>query len=152
MPYIFAYGSNMNQEQMQSRCPSSYKIQNYRLENFQFNFPRFDEEYGGGVAGIIPQKDAYVEGVIYFLSNEDLRRLDGFERVDYGEYKREKIANLKIDQKDIIVDAHIACVQDGYPFKPPQFYADKILAGAKENCLSQSYIETVLLTSFNKIE
>ncbi len=144
MPYIFAYGSNMLQAQMLSRCPSAVKIQNHRIEGYKFTLPRYDEEYGGGVAGIIKNENAYVEGVIYSLSKDDLHVLDGFECVEQGAYTRETITQIMIDENKVEVDAHIATIMNGFPFIPPPDYAERILKGALENNLPQSYIDNIL--------
>ena len=107
--------------------------------------PRLNASYGGGVAGIIPQEGAHVEGVVYKISDKDLKILDGFEGVDQGEYTRQRVAQITVDGQTIKIDAHIASVQHGYPFPATASYADKILSGAKENELSKDYIETVLV-------
>ncbi|MFR3411141.1 MAG: gamma-glutamylcyclotransferase family protein [Coprococcus sp.] len=36
--YYFAYGSNMNLEQMKYRCPAAEVVENVRLENYRLAF------------------------------------------------------------------------------------------------------------------
>ena len=50
--YYFAYGSNMNLEQMKYRCPAAEVVENVRLENYRLAFR--GRAPGNGVATVLP--------------------------------------------------------------------------------------------------
>ena len=49
----FAYGSNMNHEQMMLRCPSAIFLKRARLENHKFVYDGYSKKRNGAVANII---------------------------------------------------------------------------------------------------
>ena len=55
--YYFAYGSNMNLEQMKYRCPAAEVVENVRLENYRLAFR--GRAPGNGVATVLPEKGSY---------------------------------------------------------------------------------------------
>ena len=64
--YYFAYGSNMNLEQMKYRCPAAEVVENVRLENYRLAFR--GRAPGNGVATVLPEKGSYVEGVLWKIT------------------------------------------------------------------------------------
>ena len=52
--YYFAYGSNMNLEQMKYRCPAAEVVENVRLENYRLAFR--GRAPGNGVSTVLPEK------------------------------------------------------------------------------------------------
>jgi len=77
----FTYGSNLLWSQMQTRCPGARVHAAVRLEGYELCFPMISFTRSGmGVASIRPNQDAYVEGVLYTVTPDDLRRLDHYER------------------------------------------------------------------------
>ena len=74
----FAYGSNLNWEEMKKRVPSSIFYGKAKLENYRLDFTRKSINRGCGVADIIEDnKDIW--GAIYQFDEEDLGRLDKAE-------------------------------------------------------------------------
>ena len=51
--YYFAYGSNMNLEQMKYRCPAAEVVENVRLEDYRLAFR--GRAPGNGVATVLPE-------------------------------------------------------------------------------------------------
>ncbi len=70
--YYFAYGSNMNLEQMKYRCPAAEVVENIRLEDYRLAFR--GRAPGNGVATVLPEKGSCVEGV-YGKSQKRVRRV-----------------------------------------------------------------------------
>ncbi len=70
----FAYGSNMNLDQMAYRCPESEVIGTVRLEGYRLAFAG-----GSGVATILPCPSSHVDGVLWEISEADEQRLDHYE-------------------------------------------------------------------------
>lgn len=69
--YYFAYGSNLNKEQMMSRCPDAIPVTKAKLKGYQLTFNR--------VADIVEEEQAITWGAIYTVSPEDIKKLDRYE-------------------------------------------------------------------------
>ena len=75
--YYFAYGSNMNLEQMKYRCPAAEVVENVRLENYRLAFR--GRAPGNGVATVLPEKGSCVEGVLWKITEACEKSLDFYE-------------------------------------------------------------------------
>ena len=71
----FAYGSNMDVEQMAHRCPDAKKISVATLVGYRFAINDH------GVATVIPTPDVNTEGVLWSISPTDKVSLDRYEGV-----------------------------------------------------------------------
>jgi len=69
----FAYGSNLNRQDMTDRCPSAKPVAPALLEGWGLTFR--------GVADIEPAARRQVQGALWLLSAEDLVSLDRYEGV-----------------------------------------------------------------------
>lgn len=80
MPAYFAYGSNLDIEQMKERCPSSKPMATGRVTGHRLAFSRFSRTRGCGVADIVEDEGYEVWGLVYDLSEDDLTgSLDSYE-------------------------------------------------------------------------
>ena len=77
--YYFAYGSNLNRQQMLERCPDSKPEFIATLPNYKLVFVGWSRQWRGGVASIRPFRGEKVLGAIYEISDRDLGRLDSDE-------------------------------------------------------------------------
>ena len=77
--YYFAYGSNMNWEQMQRRCPSTRFVSVASLKDYRFAIARHSRLRNCGTANIFPDSGSEVWGIVYDISEPDLIILDSFE-------------------------------------------------------------------------
>ena len=68
----FAYGSNINLEQMANRCPSATIVGPAVLENYELLFRR-------GYATIKPRKGGRVHGLLWTLDSLCEQSLDHYE-------------------------------------------------------------------------
>ena len=75
----FAYGSNLDLLQMKRRCPSSELISKGSLPGYRLTFNRYSSGWGGGVADVVQDQGSEVWGLIFELSDTDLKRLDRYE-------------------------------------------------------------------------
>ncbi len=80
---VFAYGSNMNERQMATRCPGATAVGVAKLHDHQLLFAGRSARWGGGVATIKPARRSAVSGVVWRVSNQNLERLDEFEGYPY---------------------------------------------------------------------
>ena len=79
MIHYFAYGSNLSRSQMQDRCPGSRIFRSGCLEGYRIDFPRFSSGWSGGVADVVKSEGAEVWGVVYEITDSDLKKLDKYE-------------------------------------------------------------------------
>ncbi|HEB76696.1 MAG TPA: gamma-glutamylcyclotransferase [Nitrospirae bacterium] len=141
MEKYFAYASNINMRQMRQRCPSVKFLSRAKLKGYRLAFVLWSERWGGGVAGIIPDPGGEVEGVLYGISCDDLKRLDGFESVDRGRYYREKVMVELPDGSTAEAWVYLPHPDPRGPFTPSQTYLETIIEGAREHGLSGEFIE-----------
>jgi len=89
MPYYFAYGSNMDEKQMLERCPNIKYYGKGYLPDYKLAFTRKSIKWDGAVADILVSPGDIVWGLIYAITEEDLKKLDVFEGHP-TRYKRKK--------------------------------------------------------------
>lgn len=75
----FAYGSNLDPEQMRARCTSARPVTLATLPRHQLIFRGSSAHWGGAVASVRRAKQGAVRGVVYAMRSSDLRELDRFE-------------------------------------------------------------------------
>ena len=75
--YYLAYGSNMNFEQMNMRCPGNKFLGPARLNDYKLIFDGESRSWGGAVANIIESTDVTVWGGLYEISEANLAALEG---------------------------------------------------------------------------
>lgn len=68
----FAYGSNLNFEQMAYRCPEATAVGTAKLDGYELAFRR-------GYLTILPKEGSTVEGLIWSVTEQDEAHLDGYE-------------------------------------------------------------------------
>lgn len=127
----FAYGSNMDLNQMAFRCPDAEVLETVRLEGYRLAFC----SNGGnrGVATILPDPDSHVDGVLWEISPEDERNLnfyEGFPRL-YGKPTLTVVNRLG---KEVEAMAYVmnAPYKDR-PAVPSASYLRGILRGCQQN-------------------
>jgi len=77
--YYFAYASNLNKQQMKSRCPDARPKFTATLPNYKLVFTGWSRSWHGSVATIKPFRGEKVRGAIYEASDACLRQLDKYE-------------------------------------------------------------------------
>ena len=77
----FAYGSNMNLDQMEYRCPSAQVVGNVRLEDYRLTFCSHNPDRG--VATILPETGSHVDGVLWKITQDCEISLDHYEGYPY---------------------------------------------------------------------
>lgn len=134
--FYFAYGSNMDWQQMQRRCPSATFVSVARLPDYRFAIGRHSRLRDCGTANIFADSGSEVWGVIYEVSAEDLLLLDAFE----DGYRRENVL-VSVSSNGhgpVEVLVYIAAREDCVPL--PSFqYKQHLLDGANHWQLPQHY-------------
>ncbi|UVK48958.1 gamma-glutamylcyclotransferase (plasmid) [Mesorhizobium sp. AR07] len=102
----FAYGSNMDPEQMRERCPNAEVMGIALLQEHALCFSRLSRNRNCGVSSIERHAGDHTWGVVYRLSSDDIVQLDkseGFRadrRPDENAYNRmEVIVTLMLQPK-----------------------------------------------------
>lgn len=152
--YHFAYGSNMNKEQIHKRCSNPRAIAVAKLAHHRVAFFGYSKIWDGAVETVIAAPGQEVWGVVYVLNFSDGERLDASQdvRMDgsghYFHYPAEvtdtegKTHAILFYKKDIL----------GVPQQPSREYLDFIVQGALEHGLPSSYIEELRRIESKKAE
>ena len=133
--YYFAYGSNMDEEQMQYRCPDAVKVGHAMLPCFRCAID------SARVATVINAPTASVEGILWEISPEDERSLDIYEGVRSGCYSKRY---LSVCMKDGSLIEPLVYVSNRPEWDRPtgtaSNYTRRILECAEENGFSDNYL------------
>ena len=79
----FAYGSNLDAEQMADRCPAAQAFGAARLPDRRLVFAGYSTSWDGAVATFTEHPGAHLEGLLYRLTPADVAALDYFEGHPY---------------------------------------------------------------------
>ena len=138
----FAYGSNMDPQVMEARVPSAVSIGQGTLKGYRLVFTRPGIIYSGAVANI--KRDAAadrVHGVLYRCNAEELEaRLDFYEGVDDGEYKREVVLVTNAENSPVTATVYQALGKD-FDGNPSRLYLERLVAGAEKHHLDPNFIQ-----------
>ena len=131
----FAYGSNIDLEQMVRRCPAAQVVGPATLENYELAFR------GSGFATIVPKKGSVVHGLLWSttpLCEQALGRYEGYPR----HYTKEQVSVRTTDGAAVSVMAYIMaepmCRQ---PALPSPYYYRAIQQGFEESGLPVDSLE-----------
>ena len=151
MLYV-AYGSNLDPEQMQSRCPGYSVVGLGALRDHRLAFPLYSNTWGGGVSSIQLAHGHVVWGMLYELTEEHLKTLDTFEEFrgpgdQHNVYDREQVT-VELTRPDDgsfprRVRAATYIARPAKPSPPSRRHLDTILRGARHNRLPEEYIAKI---------
>ena len=120
----FAYGSNMDAEQILRRCPQSERQEKAKLSGFEFFINR------RGVASIRRKASKNVWGIVYSITKNDEVSLDEYE--GYPDvYKKERLSELN-------AFCYIDPTEESG--SPRAGYMGKIVKAAQSNDFPKEYI------------
>ena len=152
MVYYFAYGSNLNQNDLDAYCKKhsrslidlkSRSPKGCLLRDFKLNFNYYSKGRGGGVANIEHVKGEHVEGVLFSLSPEDEKTIDRKEGAP--DYYHEIPVTITLRDGTIVgkVKTYIVCEEKKQShFVPPTAnYKQIIVDGAGAFGLTGEWIE-----------
>lgn len=141
----FAYGSNMNWEQVKRRCPSATFVSIAKLKDYRFSIARTSYSRGCGSAGVLPAPGAHVWGVVYDIEEKDFGPLDQAEDFVPGReknsYTRQQcLVYADSDEgKAFAVSIYFPLVEENPPL-PNAEYKRLIVSGAEHWQLPRDYI------------
>lgn len=124
----FAYGSNINQEQMDYRCPDACVVGPVVLDNYELLFRR------NGYATIAPKEGERVHGLLWSLTPECERSLDRYE--GYPRFYDKRTVTVRDGLgRELPVMAYIMDERFREPMLPSTAYYNGILEGYRQNGL-----------------
>jgi len=136
----FAYGSNLDVNQMATRCPGARLVGPARLDGHRLAFAGASRLWGGGVATVIAAPGHHVPGVVYAVGSAELGALDAFEGHPwFYERRRVRVRGDEGHCRAIIY----ALNADRFPLAAPaDAYVETIVRG-----YSQHGIDPIALTA-----
>lgn len=134
----FAYGSNMDPVQMRERAPGARALGAARLGGWRLTFTRDSPGWGGGVGHIESDDADEVWGVLWDVTEPDLKTLDDYEGVDVGAYMRDRIS-VTHDGREVEAVVYLA-VPRGFK-RPSKRYVAALVRGAAAHRLPAAYVE-----------
>jgi gamma-glutamylcyclotransferase len=141
--YYFAYGSNMNEEQMRSLGVRPLSIAVAKLPEHRISFHGYSRTWDGAEETVVAAPGRDVWGVIYKLRRSDGNTLDSDKDVRLdgtGAHFLFPTTVLDTGGKKHLVLLYKKDIL-GAPEKPSREYLDFIVQGALQRGLPSSYIE-----------
>ena len=122
----FAYGSNINLDQMAYRCPDASVVGPVTLENYELLFR------GSGVATIGPKEGSTVHGLLWSITLGCERSLDRYE--GYPRFYDKRMVTVRDSEgRSLSVMAYIMDERFREPMLPTTTYYNGILEGYRQN-------------------
>lgn len=122
----FAYGSNINLEQMAYRCPDAQVVGPVTLEGWELLFRR------GGFATIAPKEGEKVTGLLWSITRSCERSLDYYE--GYPRFYNKQMVTVRDSEgRSLSVMAYIMDERFREPMLPSDSYYHGILEGYRQN-------------------
>jgi len=144
MKYYIAYGSNINKEQMDLRCPNNKVIRTILLKGYQLVFHKY--------LTVELSKYKKCPAVIYQISESDEKTLDINEGVHLHIYRKEYI-NVEIEGKNINCLIYIMnYLPNRRNVSPSRLYFNKCLEGYKRFGFDTNYLYRAKNCNFDNIK
>jgi hypothetical protein len=141
--YIFAYGSDLNSQQIQKRCIAPETVCVARLEGHRLSFHGENLFWGGGTETVIEAPSDEVWGVVYSLSFIDSLRLDNWYNVRLD--GAGAFFHYPVEVSDLNGNFHTVSLYKkdilGAEVPPAAAYLDFIIKGAMECALPDTYTD-----------
>ncbi len=130
----FAYGSNLDREQVRERCPGSRARFRARLCDHRLDFTHYSSRWTGGAADVVPHSGDEVWGAVYELRDEDFDMLDRFER------GYDRVLLTVDDDHDRARCVVSYTVREKCSFRPTRMYVQKMLHWGERWKLPPDYL------------
>ncbi len=143
VPLYFAYGSNLNPRQMESRCPGHRVVGRASLAGYALKVRGYGRDWAGAVGTIEPAEGSTVWGAVFELTAAHYATLD-----EYEGYDGPGAATSLYDRVEITVELEgvgptrcLTYVMRRDPEGlPSSAYRGAILAGLRHHALPPAYI------------
>lgn len=147
----FAYGSNINLDQMSYRCPAAQVVGSVTLEGYELLFR--GNAGGNGVATIAPHEGGTVHGLLWTITPECERALDRYEGYP-SFYSKEPVTVRDKGGQEITVMAYVMTGGDWWrdPAPPSLDYYLGIQEGYQQNGLPLAPLNKALTHLKNEMQ
>lgn len=142
----FAYGSNMDWQQMRDRCPSAKFVCIAKLKNYRLAVTRKSTKRDCGVVDAVCQANSNVWGVVFQIDERDIGNLDAKEGFvsgrDKNAYIRKEIDVCEDgdETKPITTMSYFVVKKETDVPLPNAEYKRLLVGGAKYWHLPQDYV------------
>jgi len=136
--FYFAYGSNLNCDQMKCRCPGAQFLGRGILPGYRFII------YSRGYASVVKDAEATVWGGIWKISHSHLVTLDNYEGISSKCYYRETIPVNLADKAQGMMNCEIYFGADSIEGVSHPGYMKIVIQGALDCGLPKDYIKNRL--------
>ena len=130
----FAYGSNLNHQQMENRCDGAKYFKSHILKGYKLCFSHKTQTSVYGHANIVKNKKSKVPGALWKITKKNEKVLDLYEGVNYNYYHKEYF--LYKGQKTLVYIQKVY-----YLKKPNSTYLHTIISGYKDCGLDLNYLK-----------
>ena len=145
----FAYGSNINLNQMAVRCPDAKVVEPAVLENYELLFRGNGSSFG--VATIAPKEGSQVQGLLWKITPYCEMSLDiyeGYPRL----YEKQAITLCTKSGKQVQAMVYVMTHEwKRIPTTPVPSYYTGILVGFQQNGLPEQALEDSLSNLFQEL-
>jgi gamma-glutamylcyclotransferase len=124
----FAYGSNIDADQMGDRAPSAVPLGVGRLDGYRLVFNVYSRRWEGGAANMEPDPQAQVWGVVWDIPDEELGNLDSFAGHPVF-YRREQVP-VNLGEGTETCFTYRVANKAGY-VRPTDAYLERVRAGMR---------------------
>ena len=136
----FAYGSNMDPDQMARRCPGGRSLGKALLRGYRLVFTWDSARWQGGVGHVIEDPDDAVWGVLWDLDDEHVASLDVYEGIADGIYRQ---GTVTVEHDGAMVEALIYFSNDDRELRPSRRYVRALMRGAVAHGFPDDYVERI---------
>ena len=144
--YYFAYGSNMDEDQMKIRCPNAVRVGKGLVFCYRFAID------SAGLATIIHDnvnRDPfpYVEGVVWAVNESDIQNLDAYEGIEHHSYRKQYIDIFIKTKKETICEEVLVYISNRPEWSESSGtgsrYMDNIFENAFLNNFTDDYLDVL---------
>lgn len=144
----FAYGSNLNSDQMIARCASARIVGRATLPNHVLAFGGFSHSWRGAVANVLPAHGAWVEGLLYQIARTELRALDRYEGHPFA-YEREERLVVDEHRRRHRASLYVQPARDFEPGAPPLEYLGVLVGAYQQHGFD---VEALVAAAYAKLQ
>jgi gamma-glutamylcyclotransferase len=134
----FSYGTNMDPVGMRERAPGAKPLGAARLGGWRLTFTADAPDTGYGVPHVEPDENDEVWGVLWDVTEDDMKSLDEYEGVGVSAYVRDMVA---VSRGDEVVEAITYLAQAHSYQQPSKEFVEQIVRGAEAHNLPAIYVE-----------
>ncbi len=134
MKLYFAYGSNLWREQMRERCPDYREVGHGLLKGYRWIITT------RGYANVVTSPDDVVHGTVYWISAADEERLDLYEGVQNGAYRKEML-EVEVGGRSCSCLVYVDPVEE--EGEPREEYVERLRRGFVDTRLPAPYLASI---------